>query len=197
VAFSQFHDSAGRPADGEVLAVLSAAMYSGHGVRLRYRNLAGTVTEREFDPYGIALVQGRWYTAGYCHHRNGLRTFRLDRVTQAFPSQPVRYFAAPPEFDTVAHVETGLALLARSHAVEVNLHTDPATARAAIPPAVGVIEPLGHNLVRLETQVDDLQWMARELARLPFAFDVVRPAELCDALHHLAAKLLEKRVTNP
>lgn len=191
VVFSQSHDPTITAAASGVLAVLTAAVHSGHGVRLQYRNLAGTASERDFDPYGVAFVHGRWYTAGYCHHRRGLRTFRLDRIaTACIHSQPVRYFVRPPEFDTVAHIETGLALLPRNHAVEVTLHTDSVTARAAIPPALGVLHAAAPHRTRLQTQVDDLDWIARELARLPFDFDVVQPPELASALHRLGAKLL-------
>ncbi|BDC49062.1 transcriptional regulator [Bryobacterales bacterium F-183] len=187
VSFSQLHAAA--TADSAILATLSAAIQSEHGVRLHYRDLAGATTQRDFDPYGIAFVHGRWYTAGHCHTRNGLRTFRLDRITQV-DAQSTRYFERPTGFDAVSHVEHSLAMLPRLHTVEVTLHTTFETARAAIAPAIGTLNTLSPQQVQLQTQVDDLDWMARELARLPFPFDIVAPPDLKTALHDLAQRLL-------
>jgi predicted DNA-binding transcriptional regulator YafY len=35
---------------------------------------------REANPYGLTYMNG-WYLVAYCHLRQGLRTFRLDRMT--------------------------------------------------------------------------------------------------------------------
>jgi len=42
----------------------------------------------------------------------------------------------------------------------------------------------------LESHVDDLAWLARELARLPYELEVKRPPELRDALRATAERLL-------
>jgi predicted DNA-binding transcriptional regulator YafY len=55
---------------------------------------------------------------------------------------------------------------------------------------VGVLEWTGDGL-QLRAQVDDLDWFARELARLPFAFAVRQPERLREALHAVARRLLE------
>ena len=62
--------------------VLSSAIQSGRRVVLHYRSARAELTERAFDPYGIAYHRGFWYTIGYCHLREGQRLFRLDRITQ-------------------------------------------------------------------------------------------------------------------
>jgi len=46
------------------------------------------------------------------------------------------------------------------------------------------------NAVLLRAQVDDLDWFARELARLPFGFDVRRPGALRGAVAALGRRLL-------
>ncbi len=35
---------------------------------------------RRLDPYALALRWGWWYVAGFCHRRNEVRTFRVDRI---------------------------------------------------------------------------------------------------------------------
>lgn len=37
-------------------------------------------TERKVDPYGLALRRGIWSLVGYCHLRQGLRTFHVQRI---------------------------------------------------------------------------------------------------------------------
>ena len=40
----------------------------------------GTTTERRVDPYGLALRQGVWSLVGFCHLRQGIRTFFVHRI---------------------------------------------------------------------------------------------------------------------
>ena len=39
-------------------------------------------TDRRVDPYGLALRQGHWTLVGYCHLRQGIRTFHVQRIRQ-------------------------------------------------------------------------------------------------------------------
>jgi predicted DNA-binding transcriptional regulator YafY len=64
----------------DFVAILSLAVQQRQRLRLRYRSWQGEETEREFDPYGIVVNEGYWYTSGYCHLRQDLRTFRVDRI---------------------------------------------------------------------------------------------------------------------
>jgi predicted DNA-binding transcriptional regulator YafY len=52
-----------------------------------------------------------------------------------------------------------------------------------------VLEPLG-SAVLLRAQADNLDWFARELGRLPWQFEVRRPAALKDAVIEHARKLM-------
>ena len=67
-------------ADGAALAALSAAAQARRRVHLAYRSAEAALTEREFDPYGLAYRGGCWYAVGHCHLRKGLRSFRIDRI---------------------------------------------------------------------------------------------------------------------
>jgi predicted DNA-binding transcriptional regulator YafY len=71
----------------------------------------------------------------------------------------------------------------------VLLKTDLKTARDELFSAMGVFEPVEGG-VRLTSQADDLLWYARELARLPFEFEIRHPPELRDALATCANALL-------
>ncbi|HEY0556977.1 MAG TPA: YafY family protein [Thermoanaerobaculia bacterium] len=176
------------PGDNAALAALSAAAQTRTRVHLHYRGQRGE-TERDLDPYGLAYRGGCWYAVGFCHLRHGLRSFRLDRVASVQPL--ATRFTRPPDFDVLAHMTHALATLPRRHSPEVLLKTDLDSARRALFPAAGVLEwtPDG---VLLRAQADDLLWFARELARLPFGFEIRQPPELRDVLASVARRLLEQ-----
>lgn len=174
--------------DNTALVALSGAAQLRKRVRMAYRAARDVDTEREFDTYGLVWRGGHWYAVGVCHLRQGLRTFRLDRV-RAVQSLDT-YFERPEGFDALAHVTLAVASLPRAHAVEVLLDTDLATARRAIFATLGVLESVEGGGVRLLGQTDDLDWFARELSRLPFAFRVQRPDEMRAALEARARMLL-------
>jgi predicted DNA-binding transcriptional regulator YafY len=176
------------PHDNRTLGALCEAAQTETRVRLRYRSRPGEETEREFDAYGLAYRSGCWYVVGWCHLRRGLRSFRLDRVMSVRPGE--RRFSRPEGFDALAHVTVSVAMLKRAFSVEVLLMTDLQTAQRELFPAAGVLEWTGDGVL-LRGEVDSLPWFARELARLPFAFAIRRPASLRRALRAVV-KNLEK-----
>jgi predicted DNA-binding transcriptional regulator YafY len=175
------------PSDNAALAALSAAAQAMTRVRLSYLKAGSEATERDFDPYGLAYRGGCWYVVGLCHLRAGLRSFRLDRVQSVKPLAV--QFTRPVGFDSLAHLDRALATLPRAFAIEVLLATDLETARRAMFPAAGLLAAVPAGAL-LRSQADDLAWFALELARLPFAFEILRPQGLRDALAAHAATLL-------
>lgn len=171
------------PADNAALVTLTSAAQTQTRVRLRYHDL-----DRNVDPYGLVYRAGRWYVVGMDHTRDALRTFRLDRI-ESIASLDV-HFERPRDFDVLAHLNESVATLPRTHAIEVELHTDLATARREIFVMMGVLSPSGAKVL-LRSQADDLTWFARELARLPFAFTVRTPAALRDAVRAVGRGLVE------
>lgn len=176
-------------ANNAALVVLSAAALAQQRVAMQYRSAQQDVSSREFDPYGLGYRGGRWYAVGHCHLRRGLRSFRLDRIesVEAVPAS----FLRPEGFDVLAHLTESLATLPRAFAVEVVLHTSIAKARAELFAAFGVLEALPEGCVLLRTQADSLEWVARELARLPFGFEVRKPRALKEAVAAHARRLLD------
>jgi predicted DNA-binding transcriptional regulator YafY len=177
------------PGDNRALGALSEAAQTETRVRLRYRSRPGEETDREFDAYGLAYRGGFWYALGWCHLRRGLRSFRLDRI------QSVRLvaerFTRPEGFDALAHLVHSVATLPRAFSVEVLLSTDLQTAQGELFPAVGVLEWEGSGVL-LRGEVDSLPWFARELARLPFDFEIRKPQALRRALQIVGRRLLAR-----
>jgi predicted DNA-binding transcriptional regulator YafY len=173
--------------DAAILATLSAAAQGQQRVHLAYLSPQQALTERDIDPYGLAFVNGSWYVVGYCHLRLDQRAFRVDRVqqAQALPQS----FGRPAQFDAVAYMNKAFATLPRAHTVRVLLHAELGAAQAAIFTTLGVLETVDSGTM-LHSQADDLNWMARELTRLPFPFSIVDPPLLRDELKRHATALL-------
>jgi predicted DNA-binding transcriptional regulator YafY len=172
--------------DQQVLGLLCTATQEHRRVRMAYHSRGETPTEREFDPYGLVYRAGRWYIVGWCHLRRGLRSFRLDRVASA--SSLATRFERPADFDALDYLKKSIAMIPRAHSVEVLLDTDLATAQKELVASVGVLEWTADGVL-LRAQADDLNWIARELARLPFDFSVRAPAGLRNALLRTGQRL--------
>lgn len=176
------------PSDNAALVALSAAAQARKRVRLRYAPPAAEPSERDFDAYGLAFHGGCWYAVGHCHLRHGLRTFRLDRI--AGVDALAAGFARPAGFDPLAHLRQSLAAMPRRHAATVLLKTDLHNAQRHLMDAIGLFEQTGDGVL-LHNQSDDLNWFARQLASLPFDFDIVSPASLRSEVAALAKRLLQ------
>ena len=153
-----------------------------------YRDRDGQASERELHPYGIAYRGGAWYLVAWCRLRQDLRSFRLDRVTavQALPAT----FARPADFDVLDYLDKTLARLPRRYEVEVLLG-EPGDPAPALDPSLGepLPDPRGWHL---RAQADDLDWIARELARQALRVRVLAPPALRERLAaHLRRLLID------
>ena len=86
------------------LETLRRAARDGRPVWMRYQSSGrARAEERLVDPYALAQRWGWTYLVGYCHLREGLRSFRLDRIETLEP-RPGQ-FAVPPRFDAREFLE--------------------------------------------------------------------------------------------
>ncbi|MEO5558179.1 MAG: YafY family protein [Dokdonella sp.] len=173
------------PESNAALITLTTAAQSQQRVHLHY-SAQGVHTERDFDPYGLAYYMGAWYALGHCHLRNDLRSFRLDRVRDVVSLEP--HFDRPQDFDALDQLMRSIASVPRANSIEVLLHTDLKSARNAFSLAFGMIEPTDGGVL-LRTSADSLSWFARQLAALPFDFEIRKPDALRDELRRRADKL--------
>jgi predicted DNA-binding transcriptional regulator YafY len=170
------------------VATLSAAAQDRKRVRMRYQSWSGDESERDFDPYGIVFNEGYWYTAGYCHLRQDLRTFRLDRVVALEPGE--QSFERPTEFDALDHVLSSLVSMPGIDQMEVLLKTSLSQAQEIIRPMMGTLEPTEDGVL-FRRSATQLEWIVPFLMALDFPVVVLRPDSLRDKLRHMAAKALQ------
>jgi predicted DNA-binding transcriptional regulator YafY len=170
-----------QPSDAATLLALSSAAQHNRRVWLRYRS-GEQETERVIDPYGIVSHQGRWYAVGWCHLREDVRMFRLDRILAFAPGDDGEgEFVRPLDFDPVQFVLESLANMPWGWPIEVQLDISLDEARRRVPPDLGILDSTRRGVV-LRTQAEDLDWMARMLIQIGCGFRVLHPPELGRAL---------------
>jgi predicted DNA-binding transcriptional regulator YafY len=182
-------ESGGLPAvhaNATALMLLTHAAHAAERVHMHYRSAQGEESERDFDAYGLGFRGGAWYAVGYCHLRHGVRGFRVDRIIEVQPRDA--RFKRPGDFNVLEWLNRSIATLPRAHRVEVLLHTDLAKARDAFSPAIGLFETSADGVL-LRVRTDDLAWFARQLARVPFDFDIRTPQGLRKEVLAHAARL--------
>jgi predicted DNA-binding transcriptional regulator YafY len=172
----------------DFVAILSSAVQQRRQVFLRYQSYQGAESERDFDPYGIVFNEGYWYTAGYCHLRQDLRTFRLDRITALESLE--RSFERPADFDVLAHVMSSLASWPGTEQVEVLMETTMERAQEVTQHLPGELERSEEGII-FRRAAYQLEWVALFLMSLDFPVRVIRPAQLRDILQQMASRALQ------
>lgn len=166
---------------------LSVAVHRGHRVFLRYLAFSGDESSRLFDPYGIVYHNGYWYTAGYCHLRNNLRIFRIDRIVAL--EQLNQPFERPVDFNTLQYVYSALATMPGTYQVEIVLHGPIEQVRQLLPPAAGTLEETPSGII-WRREVYELESIAHLLLRFDFPVTICQPTELGEIMRQLARKAL-------
>jgi len=91
-----------------ILEKLRRAAREHRQVDMGYQStLRSGLTQRQVDPYALVHRAGWWYLVGYCHLRDALRTFRVNRIQSIELS--VLTFQPPGDFDVHAYLEREFA----------------------------------------------------------------------------------------
>jgi predicted DNA-binding transcriptional regulator YafY len=175
------------PPSEAVLSTMSSAAQLQQRVHIGYHPNQGEDTERDFDPYGLTYYLQKWYVVGYCHLRQDLRSFRLDRMTRIDTINA--HFKRPEGFDPLAHMMQAVATLPRKFTFELLLKTDIATAQKEVFDVLGILEAAEDGII-MRGSVEDLDWLARQISIFSFDFVVLKPEELRAELTKHAAKLV-------
>lgn len=66
----------------EVREAVSRGVQAGRAISFTYQAPDAQPTTRTVDPVQILITNGQWYLQGWCHLRQAMRTFHLDRVSE-------------------------------------------------------------------------------------------------------------------
>ena len=99
---------AARPELAEIYATLESASKLRKRVSMIYRTATTAMqSQRDLDPYAMVYREGAWLVIGWCHLRNEVRSFRVDRIREATmaPKPKSPDFERPEGFDVKAYAQ--------------------------------------------------------------------------------------------
>ncbi|MFD9338791.1 helix-turn-helix transcriptional regulator [Streptomyces sp. NPDC060028] len=175
----------GPTVDPRTLTVMASAVAGPERLRFAYRARDGVESRRLVEPYRLVSAGSRWYLVAYDLEREDWRTFRVDRVAEAFATG-ARFVARELPVDAVTFVRRGLRGGDR-YPVDVSF----AAALAELPGWLreeAVAEPGGGARARFDTG-EAPEWLAARLALTGLPFTVHGPDFLAAAARALAARL--------
>lgn len=172
------------------LASLRQAIHERQAVQVVYQGRSQVeATARTIDPYALVHRWGWWYLVGYCHLRQEVRSFRVDRMTSL--QVLGQRFAWPADFDIQHYLATELVAQPQQR---VRLRFAPEGVQAARESRYLweslEEQPDGAVIVTLATP--DLLWAASTVLTFAGLATVVEPAELCALVRERALLLAQQ-----
>jgi predicted DNA-binding transcriptional regulator YafY len=174
----------------ETLTVMASAVAGQERLRFAYRSADGAETRRLTEPYRLVSTGRRWYLVAYDLDRADWRTFRVDRVSDPFPTG-ARF--APRELPTgsaAEYLRRSMRGRQETYTLDVTFAAPAESVTARLPGWLGSPEPVDEHSCRLRTAADgSLEWLAVRLALLGCEFTVRDPPELAVYVRELGARL--------
>ncbi|WP_419945592.1 helix-turn-helix transcriptional regulator [Candidatus Poriferisodalis sp.] len=91
------------------LPTLREAVRAGTTVSIHYYTPnTDAVSERRVDPLDVSLADGHWYLRGWCHLRQDLRSFRVDRIEECSDTGDLHGRSAEPREASSSSAELGV-----------------------------------------------------------------------------------------
>jgi predicted DNA-binding transcriptional regulator YafY len=173
----------------EHLIVLAHACRQGVRVRFPYTARDAARSYRHVEPHRLVFASGRWYLVAFDVDRDDWRTFRVDRASSPLATGVKN--APREEPDAGEMVREALRWVATEVQAVVRLHVGYEEAERFWSASWGALDEEGESTSLLRVGAEAPEELARWLGLLPCAFEVLEPAEVRDALHRHARRLLE------
>jgi predicted DNA-binding transcriptional regulator YafY len=163
----------------EIIDRATRAIADRRTVQIRYLSASsGKTGRREVDPYHLWYAAGGLYLIGYCHRRQDVRMFAVERIRSVtITDHP---YQLPLGFDVEAYVQDALVIM-RGRQIAVELLFDRATAawaRDRVWHPSQKLTPLRDGRLRMTLRVADTAELVRWLLSFGRGVRVVKPAEL-------------------
>lgn len=172
------------------LETLRLATRQHRKIRIRYKSQnQPESTQRDLDPYALVLRWGWWYVIGYCHLRQALRTFRVDRI-QALELLETS-FEPPSDFDLRTYLENDLQAQPQ---ITVRMRFAPQAVHVAQEGRSywESIREQEDGSVEVSFVAPTLEWAASTALAYGPLVEVLNPPELCRMVREWAQLILEK-----
>jgi len=165
-------------------------------VQLVYQSFRQQVTRRTLDPYALALQWGNWYVVGFCHLRQDLRTFRVDRIQKVEPSGET--FQVPASFDAREYLLRMAEERPASYS-RVSVRFDPEVAHIVRERLEEwqQLEEREDGSVTLSFDASDLAWPCRWVLTYQDKAVVLGPPELANMVEEAARAIAARYASSP
>ncbi|MFT5196856.1 MAG: putative DNA-binding transcriptional regulator YafY [Candidatus Promineifilaceae bacterium] len=171
----------------DIVLDVSQAVHEQKTIWMRYGDRDKQGTARKIDPYALVFMIGMWYVAGYCHLRQALRTFRVDRIQELKTLSVGFQKEKPADFDANQFVDESIALTPNAWNVRILFKQTMKEVRAQIPRTTALYEQTAEGVI-VSISSPDLDRMARFVLGLKGEFQILGPPEIKAALVRLAEK---------
>ncbi|MGV9315459.1 helix-turn-helix transcriptional regulator [Streptomyces sp. NPDC003691] len=184
----------GATIDPRTLTGIAGAVSGREKLRFGYRAGDGTESKRLVEPYRLVSTGWRWYLVAYDLGREDWRTFRVDRVSEPFPTG-ARFTARELPMGSGAELLKATMSPTRpgtrgEYDVDVAFEAPAEFVTARLPGHLGTPVPTGPESCRLRHRsTDSVEWLALRLALVECEFTVHGPAELVAYVSDLGARL--------
>jgi len=171
------------------LEKLRRAAREHHQVDMSYQSTSkAEATQRNIDPYALVHRSGWWYLVGYCHLRQGVRTFRVDRIQNLETLNLT--FQMPDDFDIHAYLESEFA---DQPVVHAKLRFTAEGAHIAKGNVAGwdALEENPDGSVDVVLSAPDLTWLASMTISFANLVTVLEPPELREMVRDWALAITE------
>jgi predicted DNA-binding transcriptional regulator YafY len=177
------------PVDVDTLVAAALACRNLDALRFDYRDANDVLTSRLAHPYRVVYTDRQWYLVAFDTTRDDWRTFRVDRIESLRPAG-MRFTPRDELPDAAELVAHGVAVASYTTRATVRLHAPHDVVSQAIPATIAVLER-ATDATTVAHIGGDPDWIARYLAGLEFAFEVLEPQAVRDELHALGQRLLD------
>jgi predicted DNA-binding transcriptional regulator YafY len=165
------------------LETLRKAAHERIQVELIYQGSAkAEPTQRMVDPYALVFRSGWWYLVGFCHLRQALRTFRIDRVQSLKLAED--NFKLPSDFDVHDYFLRSLEDQPLKRA-RLRFVPDAAQLASGLPGYQSSLE-LPDGSLEVVITAPDLSWLASLVLSFTTWATVLEPPELRDMVRDWA-----------
>jgi predicted DNA-binding transcriptional regulator YafY len=179
--------------DGPHLQMLWTAVSQRRIVTMRYRGRnQPDPSTRDLDPYLLLNAWGRQYCIGYCHLRQGMRTFRVDRILELALLE--QSFEIPADFDLEAYVANEPYLQNR---IQARLHFDPEGALQALNNQTqwDTVEEQPDGSIVATFAIADIEAAANIIMAYGYQAKVLAPEALRDVVYERARSIATRQVS--
>ncbi|MER8046166.1 YafY family protein [Streptomyces sp. NPDC094032] len=171
------------------LTALAGTVTGHERLRFGYRAGDGTETKRLVEPYRLVSTGRRWYLVAYDLGREDWRTFRVDRVSDPFPTGARFTPRELPAEDAAAYMVQSMARTQPELDLDVTFEAPAEFVAARLPSHLTPTATSG-TTCRLRTRTtDSTEWLALRLALVDAPFRIHGPESLREYVADLSTRL--------